>query len=278
MSICYLNGGFLPLEEARIAVLDRGFLFGDAVYEVIPAFRGQLFAFEEHIARLARSLDAVDMRNPHSIDVWRGLIETLLQRNGECAAIYLQISRGVAPVRDHVFTDDLEPTVFAMVTPPRVRDESPVAALLLEDIRWLRCDIKSTALHANVMLRATARRDGAYDAILHRAGSITEGAATNVFAVLDGDIVTPPTSNLLLRGVTRDLLIQALGIGGLMVSERDVKVEELRSADEIWLTSSSRNVALVGTLDGKLVAGTGEFALGNQARALFDAFKQHKLD
>ena len=268
----------MPLEEARIAVLDRGFLFGDAVYEVIPSLRGQLFAFEEHIARLARSLDAVDMRNPHSVDVWRALMATLLQRNGECAAIYLQISRGVAPVRDHVFTDDLEPTVFAMVTPPRVRDESPVAAVLLEDIRWLRCDIKSTALHANVMLRAAARRDGAYDAILHRSGSITEGAATNVFAVFDGDIVTPPTSNLLLPGVTRDLLIQALEIGSLMVSERDVKVEELRSADEIWLTSSSRDVALVGTLDGELVAGAGRSALGNQARALFDAFKEHRLD
>ncbi|MEQ8232853.1 MAG: aminotransferase class IV [Gammaproteobacteria bacterium] len=258
MSICYLNGTWLELAEARVSVLDRGFIFGDGVYEVIPAPAGRPFGLAEHLERLARSLHATSIAAPMSAAAWAELILELIRRNGGGdVAIYLQVTRGVAE-RDHAFPPGVAPTVFAMCKPlPVAQGLVCVSAITLPDNRWARCDIKSTSLLANVLLRNVAVRRGCYEALLVRDGCLTEGAASNVFVVHGGRVRTPPLGPTLLAGVTRGLLIDALHAAGGAVEECAVGADELVEADEIWVTSSSRDLLCVSVLDGKKV-GDGE--------------------
>jgi len=259
MSIVYLNGDYMPIDQARVSVLDRGFLFGDGVYEVIPAYGGHLLRIDEHLNRLQNSLDAIHLANPLSREQWLEILQVLLDENdGEDQSVYLQLSRGVAPQRDHAYPADTRPTVFIMVNPLKAVDRQQlsqgVAAITLDDIRWRACNIKATALLANTMLRQQATEAGAAEAILIRDGFATEGAASNIFLVLDGVLLTPPTGPLLLPGITRDLVLELARQQGIPCEERPVSEAELRRAEEIWLTSSTKEILPVIQLDGQPVA------------------------
>lgn len=283
MSTVYLNGAFMAMEQARISPMDRGFLFADGVYEVIPAFNGVLFRFEEHLRRLERSLSALYLINPHDRAGWCRRCEELIQRNGGGnLSLYLQITRGAADKRDHAFPDPpVSPTVFMSTAPLTVpTEDSPdritgAAAITLDDIRWGRCDIKSVSLLANLLLRQQALDAGAAEAILIRQGQVTEGAASNVFLVRDGAIHTPPLSHHLLGGITRDLVIELCQEHGLPVRERPLQAAELADADEIWLSSSTRDVLPVTRLDGQPV---GDGSPGDTWKTLanhYIGFKRH---
>lgn len=264
MDTVFLNGEFLPAGQARVSPMDRGFLFADGIYEVIPACGGVLFRLEEHLARLARSLRETRMANPHDTTGWTRLLEELVARNGGGnQAVYLQVTRGTAPKRDHAFPgDDVTPTIFAMCSPVTApAADSPdtatgVAAITLDDLRWGRCDIKSVALLPNILLRQQAVEAGATEAILLRDGFVTEGAASNVFVVRDGSIATPPLSHLILGGITRDLIIELCREHGLAIEEREIPEGELRNADELWMSSSTKEVVPIVSLNGQPV-GSG---------------------
>lgn len=265
MDTVFLNGAFMPVGEARISPLDRGFLFADGIYEMIPAYNGTLFRLDEHLARLENSLARVRIRNPRDRGQWGELLRELVRRNGSGnQAVYLQITRGAAARRDHAFPgDDLEPTVFAMsspVTPPQAdipETAQGVAAITRDDIRWARCDIKSVSLLPNILLRQQAVETGASESILVRDGFVTEGSASNVFMVRDGVIATPPRSHQILGGITRDLVIELCRDHGLAVEEREISESELREADELWITSSTKEVVPVVTLN-RAAVGNGE--------------------
>lgn len=280
MTIVYLNGEFLPEESARVPVNDRGFVFGDGVYEVIPAYGGRLFRLEEHLLRLQHSLDGVRINNPLSVEQWRQMLTELLERNDgarQDMSVYLQVTRGVAK-RDHAFPAGVTPTVYASASPisplsQQACDEG-VAVVCLPDIRWQHCNIKAITLLPNVLLRQQAVDAGAVEAILVRDGLVTEGAASNVFMVRDGVIVTPPKSQYLLPGITRDLVLEIAQSAGLKVLEQCFTPEELRQADEIWLTSSTREVVAVTRLDGAPVGDGRPGAVWAQVYALYQDYKQ----
>jgi D-alanine transaminase len=247
----YLNGQYLPAETAAVSVMDRGFIFGDGVYEVIPVFSGSAFRWDEHLRRLKQSMSAVRIDNPYPDDEWEELTTRLIDLNGGGdQALYLQVTRGAA-ARDHVPHGEMTATVFAYSS---LIDEdyvpSPVSAITAEDVRWKRCSIKSISLLPNVLLRQEAKDHGAYEAILLRDGLVTEGAASNVFLVLDGVVVTPPLGPFLLAGVTRELVLELLRNHGASIQERPVAEKELPEAEEIWLTSSTREILPVTRLDG----------------------------
>jgi D-alanine transaminase len=253
-STVFLNGRFLPAREATISVLDRGFLFGDGVYEVIPVYGGRPFRLEPHLDRLDHSLSGIRLANPLPHARWREVLSELVSRNeGEDQSIYLQVTRGAA-LRDHGFPADAEPTVFAMSSPlkpvPEQTRREGINAITVEDIRWRHCDIKAIALLPNVLLRQRALDQGAAEAILVREGEVTEGAASNVFVVRKGEIRTPPKGNLLLPGITRDLVVELCRGDGLDCREAPLLEEDLREADEIWITSSTKEVVPVTRLDG----------------------------
>ena len=275
MPSCYLNGEVLPLEEARIPVLDRGFIFGDGVYEVIPVFGGRLFRLTEHLKRLAASLKAVRIPRPLGDDEWATILKTLVDRNGGGnQSVYLQVTRGVAR-RDLVLAEPVSPTVFAMsnpLTPPR--EPEPVGAVTCDDIRWRYCYIKAIGLLPNVLLRLQAADAGAYEAILIRDGRVTEGTASNVFAVHAGVVTTPPKGPELLPGITRDLIVELLQAAHLPCHETLISAEALASADEIWLTSSVRELCPVTTLDGRPVGPGVPGPLWRRALDLYQAHKQ----
>jgi D-alanine transaminase len=259
LPLCHLNGRLLPLLEARISPLDRGFLFGDGVYEVIAARGGQARRLPAHLSRLARSLRELRIRNPHQPSQWREIIESLIRANGSGDLyVYLQISRGAEFGRNHAPLPEVEPTVFAFCAPLPVTSAETlangVACITAEDTRWARCDIKSVALLANVLLRQEAVEAGANETILLREGLLTDASSSTVYVIKDGQIRVPPNSHQLLPGTTRSLLeelAQANGIGHRSVA---ISEAELRSADEIWLTAATRGVLAVTTLDGKPVA------------------------
>jgi D-alanine transaminase len=253
----YLNGEFMPIEEARIPVLDRGFIFGDGVYEVIPVYSRRTFRLAEHLARLNASLSAIRIDNPYSDAHWSDLLARIIAANPwDDQGVYLQVTRGVAP-RNHLFPKGLKPTVFIMadplVTPTRALVESGVAAVVLEDFRWLRCDIKSVSLLGNCLLRTLAADQGATEAILVRDGFLTEASASNVFIVSNGVVLAPPKSCLMLPGITYDVVLELLKANGIAHEVRPVPEEELRTADEVWCTSTSKEVLAITTLDGKPV-------------------------
>jgi D-alanine transaminase len=277
----YLNGEFMPIEDAKISVLDRGFIFGDGVYEVIPAYSRRPFRLAEHLARLQASLDAISLANPLDDARWSELVGRIVAGNPwEDQNVYLQITRGVAR-RDHAFPKGLKPTVFLMaselVTPSAELMKSGAKAIVLPDFRWLRCDIKSTSLLGNCMLRTLAAEAGCVEAILVREGEMTEASASNVFVVKNGTVLAPPKSHLILPGITYDVVLEILRGNAIPHEVRPVKEAELRSADEIWVTSSSREVLPITTLDGKPV-GHGERAgrpgpVGAKVHALYQQFK-----
>ncbi len=278
--ICYLNGEFLPLAEAKIPVLDRGFIFGDGVYEVIPVYDRTPLRLDGHLARLQRSLDAIRIGNPNTASRWTELIRELIaQHESTDQSVYVHVTRGVAK-RDHAFPKDLAPTVFMMSnplsTPSAEQIERGVAAITGTDNRWYRCDIKSTALLANVLLRQLAIDAGAAETVLLRDGFLTEGSAANIFAVKGGVIRTPPKSHLILPGITYDFILELAAAGGLPYEQCDVSEGELRNVDELWLTSATREVLAITTLDGHPVGNGAPGPIFRRMHALYQAHKRPK--
>lgn len=280
--LVYLNGEYLPPQAAKVSVFDRGFMFGDGAYEFLPVFGRRMFRLAQHLERLDNSLRELGIANPLDAAQWRELCRRLIDGvEADDQSIYIHITRGVAP-RDHHFPKHVPPTVFAYAQPlPYPTPEQfahGVAAIVAPDIRWNRCDIKATALLANVMLREQAVQAGAAEAILIRDGFMTEGAACNIFVVQRGVAITPPKSNLILPGITRDLALELMRKTGMPCEERAVRETELRSADEIWLTSSSREILAIVRLDGKPV-GTGRPGPAHaRALALYREYKQAFID
>ncbi len=274
MSIVYLNGDYLPIGEACVSVLDRGFLFGDGVYEVLPAYGGHLFRLDEHLARLNNSLAGIKLVNPHLASEWKHLLNQLVANNGDGdQVVYLQVTRGPAS-REHAFPEQVHPTVFAMSNPlDNAGAATGVKAITARDIRWELCNIKAITLLPNALVRQEAAESGATEAILHRDGAVTEGAASNVFVVGTVEVATPPKSAQLLPGITRDLVLELLYEAQVPCDERTVTLEELRSAQEIWITSSARELVPVVELDGVQV-GTGRPGpIYEQTMRLYQDFK-----
>lgn len=275
----FLNGRFLPLEEARVPVLDRGFIFGDGVYELVPAYARVPFRLDEHLARLERSLEAVRIRNPYRREAWRDLVAQLIERQPyDDQGVYLQVTRGVAK-RDHAFPkEDVAPTVFMManplVAPPAALVEAGAAAVTAEDWRWLRCDVKSISLIANCLLRQLSAEVGAVETILFRDGRLTEASASNVFIVRDGTILAPPKSNLILPGITYDVVVELARADGIPVQLRDIAREEVFAADEVWVTSSSREVLAIVSLDGRPVGNGRPGPMFRRMYRLYQDFKE----
>jgi D-alanine transaminase len=273
----YLNGAFMPMEEARVPVLDRGFIFGDGVYEVIPVYSRHPFRLEEHLRRLQASLDAIRLPNPHPAEEWAHLVRRLVELNEpQDQSVYLHVTRGVAK-RDHAFPQGVAPTVFMMsnplTTPPASQVETGVAAITAQDNRWLRCDIKAIALLPNVLLRQLAVDAGCVETLLIRDGKLTEGAASNIFVVHRGVMLAPPKNHLMLPGITYDVVLELAAASGLPHEVREVGEDELRGAGEVWLTSSTREVLAVTRLDGKPVGAGVPGPLFRRMYALYQDYK-----
>ncbi len=273
----YLNGEFLPLDQARVSVLDRGFIFGDGVYEVIPVYSRRPFRLPEHLARLQHSLDAIRLANPMPEAEWARLIHELVARHApDDQSVYLQVTRGVAR-RDHAFPKDAKPTVFLMsgplVTPSQELVDNGVPCITASDFRWLKCDVKSISLLGNCLLRQAAADAGAAEVVLFRDGRLTEASASNVFIVRDGRLLGPPKDHLILPGITYDVVIELATACGMPVELREVTEQEVRSADEIWVTSSTKEVLAVTTLDGKPV-GSGR--PGEAFRVVHREYQEYK--
>lgn len=274
MGTVYLNGEYQPLEQARISPLDRGFTFGDGVYEVIPVYNRRIFRLHEHLARLDNSLKLIYMHNPLSLSEWEHILHRLVSENeGKDQSIYLQVTRGVSP-RDHAIDEGMQATIFIMTKPLLQPDNTAGAsAIVHEDIRWQWCHIKAITLLPGVLLRHEAFQAGAREAILVRDGQVTEGAASNVFVCRNGHIMTPPKNERLLPGITRDLVIELLQQAGLDCEETVISEAELRKADEIWITSSTQEIVPITRLDGRSV-GTGKPGpLWQRASSIYQQFK-----
>jgi D-alanine transaminase len=277
----FLNGRFLPLEQATVPVLDRGFIFGDGVYELIPVYSRAPFRMDEHLARLERSLAAVRIANPYARDKWRAIIlELVAQQPWEDQGVYLQVTRGVAK-RDHAFPAGVEPTAFAMsnplVNPPGELVEKGVAAVSAPDNRWLRCDIKSISLIGNVLLRQLSADAGAAETILFRDGILTEASASNVFVAKNGLVLSPPKSNLILPGITYDVVVEIAQQIGVPLEFRDIREAEVRAADELWVTSSSKEILAIVELDGKPVGAGKPGPLFRRAWEGYQEFKRRVM-
>ncbi len=276
--IAYLNGEFLPLDQARVSVLDRGFIFGDGVYEVIPVYSRRPFRLPEHCRRLQNSLDAVRIANPMTDAEWARLVGELIARNaGEDQYIYLQVTRGVAR-RDHAFPKDAKPTVFMMssplATPAREWVENGVPCITANDFRWLKCDVKSVSLLGNCLLRQAAADAGAAETVLFRDGYLTEASTSNVFAVRGGKLLAPPKNHLMLPGITYDVVLEIAAANDIPTEVRPIAEREVRSADELWLSSSTREVLAITTLDGKPVGGGRPGAVFKTVYQAYQEFKR----
>lgn len=260
----YLNGQFLPLADARISPLDRGFLYADGGYEVIPVYSRHPFRIDEHLRRLQHSLDGIRLPNPHSDAEWKAIIGRLVAETSFAdQTVYIQITRGADIKRDACFPRGVAPTVFLftapLVGPTAEQREQGVAAVTAPDIRWGRCDLKTVALLPNVLARQFAEDAGCAETIMFRDGCLTEGSSTNVFAVRDGVILFPPQDNLILPGITCNVVLELAAMHKVPLEVRPVCEAEVRNADELWLTSSAKEVLAVVTLDGRPV-GKGEYA------------------
>ncbi len=276
--LVYLNGAFMPLEEARIPVLDRGFIFGDGVYEVVPAYSRTPFRMAEHLRRLQHSLDGIRLANPMSDAAWMDLMKELIAKNdGEDQSIYLQVTRGVAK-RDHAFPKDMKQTVFMMssplTTPPQAQIDNGVSAVTASDFRWLKCDVKSVSLLGNCLLRQMAADAGAVETILFRDGKLTEASASNVFVVKNGVLLAPPKNHLVLPGITYDVVLEIAHAREFEVEVREISEAETRAADEIWVTSSTKEVLAITTLNGKPVGDGAPGMLFKRMHALYQEFKR----
>ncbi len=277
--LAFLSGAYLPLAEARVPALDRGFLFGDGAYEVIPVYSRQPFRLAQHLERLSRTLAALRIDDPHTPEVWADIVRQVIAGNPwEDQGVYLQVTRGVDRRRSQAFPpSSVRPTVFLFAEPlptpgaEQVRDG--VAAVGAGDFRWLRCDLKTTSLLANCLLRQHAVDQGAVETILFRDGFLTEGAASSIFVVRQGRVAVPAKSHLMLPGVTYDVVLELAATHGMPVEVRDVPEAEVRAADEIWMTSSPVEVLPIVRLDGRPV---GEGRPGPLVRQMIGWYQEFK--
>jgi D-alanine transaminase len=274
-NLCYLNGDWLPLQEARISPLDRGFIFGDGIYEVVPVYQRQLFRFPQHMARLERSLGEVRIANPFDRSGWRAVIDRVVAAcPADDQSIYLQVTRGVAK-RDFAFPDDVQPTVFVMTSPfqrPSAEArESGVLAVTREDERWARCDIKSVSLLGAVLARQFAVDQNAQEVVQFREGWLTEGSSSNVWVVKNGTVSGPPRDRRILEGIRYGFIGELCAASSIPFSERRIARAEVASADELMLTSASREVLPITRLDGKAVGNGRPGPIYLRLRAAYDA-------
>jgi D-alanine transaminase len=273
----YLNGRFLPLDEAKVSVLDRGFIYGDGVYELVPVYHRQPYRLRPHLARLQHSLDGIRLANPHPDAQWEAIFHDLIAMQPfDDQGVYLQITRGAAK-RDHAFPPDAIPTVFMMSNPlpvlSREQIEGGVAVVTAADERWLRCDLKTISLLGNVLARQFAVDRGAVETVMFRDGYLSEASASNVLIVKDGSIVAPPKDNHILPGITYDAALELAAGGGLPFAIRPIAKEEALGADEMWLSSSTKEVLAVTTLDGRPFAGGRPGPVYRRMYELFQASK-----
>jgi D-alanine transaminase len=273
---CYLNGAFGPLADARISPLDRGFLFADGVYEVVPVHRSRPFRLRAHLQRLDASLAAIRLPNPHDEREWQSILQQLAAAAGGAEMLlYVQVTRGAEAGRNHLFPRPASPTVFAFAGPyplpsAKTLDEG-LGAITLEDIRWARCDIKSIALLANVLLRQEAADRGADEALLVREGLLLEGSSSSVLLCIGGTLVTPPNDHRILPGTSRDAVLE-LAQGWLPSQVCPLEARELASCDEVWIASAGRGVLPVTRIDG---APVGAGRPGPLWREMYDRLQQH---
>lgn len=273
----YLNGQYLPRQEARVPVDDRGFLFADGVYEVTPAYRGRFFRLDRHVARMRRGLDALEIE--YGLEDLEEVHSELLQRNGlqdeEVSVVYYQVTRGAAPRTHHFPRPAAKPTVYAYAgayrRPPREEWQEGFSAITVPDQRWGRADLKTTQLLPNTLAQERAKRAGVADAIFVRDGMAMEGAHNNLFAVVDGTVVTHPASNQILHGIIREFVLELAREEGFAVEERPIPVDELHGADELFFTGTTTEIRPTVQVDGRPV---GDGRVGPVARRLFDAFLQ----
>lgn len=280
LPLCYLNGAYLPLAEARISALDRGFLYADAVYEVMPVYRGRPFRFAAHGERLARSLAGISMEDPHTREEWRAILGTLIERNGGGDQyVYWQVTRGAQPGRTHAPLPHIPRTVFVFCAPwpPPPADllEKGISCVTATDTRWARCDIKSTALLANVLLRQLSVDAAAAETILLRNGELTEASASAVHVVLGGEVLMPPNSRLILPGTTRGAVEEMAARAGITCRVQPISEAQLRAADEVWVSAAVREVQPVTVLDGHPV-GSGRPGL--LWRRVYEEFQRYKQE
>ena len=277
----YLNGEFMPIEQARIPVLDRGFIFGDGVYEVIPVYSRHPFRLAEHLRRLQSSLNSIKLANPHNDATWTRLIGRLIELNEpEDQSLYMHVTHGPAK-RDHAFPKDVTPTVFLMsnplTTPPRQQVNEGVCAITAVDNRWLRCDIKAIALLPNVLLRQEAVEAGCVEAVLLREGFMTEGAASNIFVVRNDVLLAPPKNHLMLPGITYDVVLELAQAAGIRHEVREISEAELRGAQEVWLTSSTREVLAITRLDDTPVGNGKPGPMFSRMYVLYQDYKNRVM-
>ncbi len=278
MNMVFLNGKVLPADQAQVSVLDRGFIFGDGVYELVPVYSRVPFRLDEHLTRLERSLNETKIKNPYTRAQWRSHIYQVIDAQPfEDQGVYFQVTRGVAK-RDHAFPKDLQPTVFMMsnplTNPPAAVVEKGGSAVSAVDNRWLRCDIKSISLIGNCLLRQQSAEANAVETILFRDGKLTEASASNVFVVKRGVILSPAKSNLILPGITYDVVTELARANHMPLEFRDVSETEVRSADELWVTSSSKEVLAIVELDGKRIGDGRPGPVFRRMYQLYQEFKQ----
>lgn len=274
----YLNGKFLPIEQATISVLDRGFIFGDGVYELIPVYSRKPFRLNEHLSRLQHSLDGIRLANPHTEKQWADLITRIIELNEyDDQYLYLHITRGVAK-RDHIFPLGITPTVFIMsnplLTPPEELLKSGVSAITAQDNRWGRCDIKTISLLPNILLRQLSADEYAMETILIRNGLLTEGAASNIFIVKGNQLLTPPKDHRILPGTTYDVVLELAVTHDIPHTIRDISETELHTAEEIMLTSSTKEILPVTQLDKQMVGHGVPGPIFQQLNRHYQAYKQ----
>lgn len=275
----YLNGRFLPLAEAGISPLDRGFLYGDGVYEVIPVYSRRTFRIDEHLKRLQATLDGIQLANPLTAEAWKTVILKLVESAPwEDQSIYLQVTRGADDKRDHAFPPtSVTPTAFAFASPlvttsADVRAKG-VAAITVPDLRWSRCDLKVVSLLANVLARQQAVEQGCAEALLIRDGLMKEGAASNIFIVKDSVMIAPPKTHLMLPGITYDVILELAETHRQAHEVREISEAELRAADEVWMTSSTKEILAITTLDGQPVGTGNPGPFGKQMWQWYQDFK-----
>lgn len=267
----------MPIEEGCISVLDRGFIFGDGVYEVIPVYSRKPFRLDDHLLRLQHSLDGIRLNNPNSNKQWRQLLAQLIENNdGDDQSIYLHITRGVAK-RDHAFPESVEPTVFMMsnplLAPPKALFTTGISAITAVDNRWIRCDIKAISLLPNVLLRQQAIDADAVETVLIRDGFLTEASASNIFVIKNNVLLAPPKNHLMLPGITYDVALELAAENNIAHEVRDISEAELRNADEILLTSSTKEVMAITRLDNKQVGDGKPGSMFKQLHKLYQHCK-----
>ena len=279
MITAYVDGAYLPLAEARVSPMDRGFLFGDGAYEVIPVYSRRAFRLDEHVARLGNTLAAMRLANPHGADEWKAIILEIVARNPwDDQSVYLQVTRGADTRRNHAFPGpEVKPTVFLMseplVTPSAEQLATGIAAVSAADIRWLRCDLKTVSMLANCLLRQHAIDHGCMETVLFRDSFLTEGAASSIFVCKDGVLLVPPKSHLMLPGITYDVVLELARTHGMKHAVREVLEAEVRTADELWMTSSTKEVLPITALDGRAVGDGKPGPMGRQMYAWYQDFK-----